>query len=167
MKKMNMRMALVAPTFGFGGPVRPMLPSTGTIGAVCANRACEDFPHFAETVGLLVRSINLHLVAMWHVLQGAAIYYLRDYKECDAAADDEDWQRVNESIKKQREEGFNCSLTYAQIGAAVRPGTSATPANWAACAEALDKYCQGTGTLEPEPAEKGAHYMGLNPYDNE
>eukprot|EP00873_Tetraselmis_striata_P011351 jgi/Tetstr1/431615/TSEL_021145.t1 len=54
MKKMDMRMALVALTSDFGKPNRPMLPSAGTSGVVCANWTCEDFLHFAETVAVLV-----------------------------------------------------------------------------------------------------------------
>eukprot|EP00873_Tetraselmis_striata_P038213 jgi/Tetstr1/458477/TSEL_004331.t1 len=52
---------------------------------------------------------------MWHMLQGAVIHYLRDCEECDAPDGGEECRRVNEYIKKQREEGFNCLLTYAQI----------------------------------------------------
>eukprot|EP00873_Tetraselmis_striata_P013344 jgi/Tetstr1/433608/TSEL_022873.t1 len=54
MKKVNRRMALVALTNDFRRPVRPTLPSTGSSGVVCANWTCEDFPHFAETVTVLV-----------------------------------------------------------------------------------------------------------------
>eukprot|EP00873_Tetraselmis_striata_P043400 jgi/Tetstr1/463664/TSEL_008525.t1 len=53
MKKMDRRMALVTRTSDFGRPVRPMLPSAGTSGVVCANWTCEDFLHFAETVAVL------------------------------------------------------------------------------------------------------------------
>eukprot|EP00873_Tetraselmis_striata_P045995 jgi/Tetstr1/466259/TSEL_010815.t1 len=53
MKKMDMRMALVALTSDFGMLIRPMLPSTGTSGVVCANWTCEDFMHFAESVAVL------------------------------------------------------------------------------------------------------------------
>eukprot|EP00873_Tetraselmis_striata_P040879 jgi/Tetstr1/461143/TSEL_006281.t1 len=80
MKKMDRRMALI---FDFGRPVRPMLPSAGTSGMVCANWTCEDYLNFAETVAVLVLG-----------------------EEC---------RRVNEYIKRQREEGFNCLLTYAQM----------------------------------------------------
>eukprot|EP00873_Tetraselmis_striata_P010997 jgi/Tetstr1/431261/TSEL_020958.t1 len=83
MKKMDRRMALVTLTSDFGRPVRPMLPSAGTSGVVCANWTGEDCPHFAETVAVLVLG-----------------------EEC---------RRVNEYIKKQRKEGFNCLLTYAQM----------------------------------------------------
>eukprot|EP00873_Tetraselmis_striata_P025834 jgi/Tetstr1/446098/TSEL_033698.t1 len=54
MNKMHRRMALVALTSDFGRPVRPMLPSAGTSGVVCANWTCEDFLHFARTVAVLV-----------------------------------------------------------------------------------------------------------------
>eukprot|EP00873_Tetraselmis_striata_P020543 jgi/Tetstr1/440807/TSEL_029114.t1 len=52
---------------------------------------------------------------MWHMQQGAVIHYLRDCEECDVPADSEECQRVIEYIKMQREEGFNCLLTYAQM----------------------------------------------------
>eukprot|EP00873_Tetraselmis_striata_P032859 jgi/Tetstr1/453123/TSEL_040146.t1 len=52
---------------------------------------------------------------MWHMLQGAVIHYPRDCEECDPLADGEECKRVNEYIKKQREEGFTCLLTYAQM----------------------------------------------------
>eukprot|EP00873_Tetraselmis_striata_P003755 jgi/Tetstr1/424019/TSEL_014630.t1 len=52
-------------------------------------------------------------------------------------------------------------------GAAVQPCTAAAPTNWAVCAEAWDKYCQGIGTLEPEPAWKRAYEVGLDPHDIE
>eukprot|EP00873_Tetraselmis_striata_P014295 jgi/Tetstr1/434559/TSEL_023650.t1 len=58
MKKMGMRMVLVALTIDFGRLVRPMLSSTGTSGVVCANWTCEDFLHFAETVAVLVQDVN-------------------------------------------------------------------------------------------------------------
>eukprot|EP00873_Tetraselmis_striata_P002591 jgi/Tetstr1/422855/TSEL_013646.t1 len=45
------------------------------------------------------------------------------------------------------------------MGAAVQPGTSAAPANWAACAVALEKYYQGTCTLEPQPTWKREYEM--------
>eukprot|EP00873_Tetraselmis_striata_P019083 jgi/Tetstr1/439347/TSEL_027785.t1 len=83
MKKMDMRMALVTLTNDFGRPVRPMLPSAGTSGVVCANWTCEDYLHFTETMAVLVLG-----------------------EEC---------RRVNEYIKKPREEGRNCLLTYAQM----------------------------------------------------
>eukprot|EP00873_Tetraselmis_striata_P023592 jgi/Tetstr1/443856/TSEL_031810.t1 len=54
MKKMDMRMALAILTSDFGMPVRPMLPSAGTSGVVCANWTCEDYLHFAETVAVMV-----------------------------------------------------------------------------------------------------------------
>eukprot|EP00873_Tetraselmis_striata_P039765 jgi/Tetstr1/460029/TSEL_005349.t1 len=127
------------------------------------------------------------------MLQGAVIHYLRDCEESDTLADSEERRRLNEYIKKQREEGFNCLLTYAQMcimylpdemmkpnlhnmweaagaddavvdmfegtgpgcrGADVEPSTSGDPAIWLECEEAMAKYCQGTGTLEPEPARK-------------
>eukprot|EP00873_Tetraselmis_striata_P028075 jgi/Tetstr1/448339/TSEL_035623.t1 len=83
MKKMDRRMARVTLTSDFGRPVRPMMPSAGTSGVVCANLTCEDHLHFAETVAVLVLG-----------------------EEC---------RRVNEYIKKQREEGFDCLLTCAQM----------------------------------------------------
>eukprot|EP00873_Tetraselmis_striata_P046158 jgi/Tetstr1/466422/TSEL_010950.t1 len=83
MKKMDRRMALVTLISDFGKPVRLMLPPAGTSCVVCANWTCEDFPHFAETVAVLLLG-----------------------EEC---------RRVNEYIKKQREEGFNCLLTYVQM----------------------------------------------------
>eukprot|EP00873_Tetraselmis_striata_P009175 jgi/Tetstr1/429439/TSEL_019349.t1 len=52
---------------------------------------------------------------MWHMMQGAVIHYLRDCEECDAPSDSEECRRVDEYIKKQREEGFNCYLTFAQM----------------------------------------------------
>eukprot|EP00873_Tetraselmis_striata_P007701 jgi/Tetstr1/427965/TSEL_018039.t1 len=54
MKKIDMRMVLVALTGDFGRPVRPMMPSTGTSGVVCANWTCDDVLHFAETVAMPV-----------------------------------------------------------------------------------------------------------------
>eukprot|EP00873_Tetraselmis_striata_P028112 jgi/Tetstr1/448376/TSEL_035658.t1 len=82
-EKMDVRMALVTLTSDFGRPVRPMLPSAGTSGVVCANWTCEDYLHFAEIVVVLVLG-----------------------EEC---------RPVNEYIMKQREEGFKCLLTYAQM----------------------------------------------------
>eukprot|EP00873_Tetraselmis_striata_P040117 jgi/Tetstr1/460381/TSEL_000059.t1 len=120
MRKMDRRMALVALTSDFGRPVRPMLPSAaGTIsGVVCANWTCEDFLHFAKTVAVSVFGDmfeHQHLAVMWHMLQGEVIHCLRGCEECDAPADSEECRRVNEYIKKQREEGFNCVLTHAQM----------------------------------------------------
>eukprot|EP00873_Tetraselmis_striata_P000345 jgi/Tetstr1/420609/TSEL_011697.t1 len=122
MKKMDMRMALlVTLTSDVGMPVRPMLLSAGTSGVVCANWTCDDYLHFAETVAVLFlgdmfdSEEHYHLAVMWHMLHGAVIHYLRDCEECDAHADSEECRRVNECIKKQREEGFNCLLTYAQM----------------------------------------------------
>eukprot|EP00873_Tetraselmis_striata_P015080 jgi/Tetstr1/435344/TSEL_024262.t1 len=43
---------------------------------------------------------------------------------------------------------------------AVQQDASAARANWADCAEALDKYCQRTGTFKPEPALKPVHWRG-------
>eukprot|EP00873_Tetraselmis_striata_P026720 jgi/Tetstr1/446984/TSEL_034442.t1 len=54
MKKMDVRMALVTLTTDFGRPIRPMLPSAGISSGVCANRTCEDYLHFAETVAVLI-----------------------------------------------------------------------------------------------------------------
>jgi len=54
MKKMDRRMAMVTLTSDFGRPVRPMLPSAGTSGVVCADWTCEDCLHFAETVAVMV-----------------------------------------------------------------------------------------------------------------
>eukprot|EP00873_Tetraselmis_striata_P020555 jgi/Tetstr1/440819/TSEL_029126.t1 len=116
MKKMDMWMAPVALTSDFGTPVRPMLPSAGTSGVVCANWTCEDFTHFAETVAVLVLGDMFDIAGQSCdlMLQGAVIHYLRDREECGAPADSEECQRVNEYIKnKQQEEGFNCSVTYA------------------------------------------------------
>eukprot|EP00873_Tetraselmis_striata_P010700 jgi/Tetstr1/430964/TSEL_020719.t1 len=79
------------------------------------------FLHFAETVAVMVlgdvfdSAEHHNLAVMWHVLQGAIIHYLRDCEECDAPADNEERQCVNEYIKKQRKESFNCLLTYAQM----------------------------------------------------
>eukprot|EP00873_Tetraselmis_striata_P006705 jgi/Tetstr1/426969/TSEL_017182.t1 len=121
MKEMDMRMALVTLTTDFGRPVRPMLPSAGTSGVVCANWTCEDFRHFAVTVAVPVlgdmfdSAEHQHLAVLWHMLQGAVIHYLRDCEECDAPADSEECRRVNEYIKKQRDEDFNCLLTYEQM----------------------------------------------------
>eukprot|EP00873_Tetraselmis_striata_P025862 jgi/Tetstr1/446126/TSEL_033726.t1 len=93
-----------------------MLPSAGTSVVVCANWTCGDFLHFAEIVAVLVLGLeHQHLAVVWHMLQRAVIHYQRAYEECHAPADGEDCQRVNEYIKKLREEGFNCLLTYAQI----------------------------------------------------
>eukprot|EP00873_Tetraselmis_striata_P005459 jgi/Tetstr1/425723/TSEL_016143.t1 len=116
MRKMDRRMALVALTNDFGMPIRPMLSSAGTSCVVCANWTCEDFMHFAETVAVPVLGAeHQHMAVMWHMLQGAVIHYLRDCEECDAPTDNEECQRVNEYIKKQREEDLNCLLTYAQM----------------------------------------------------
>eukprot|EP00873_Tetraselmis_striata_P034254 jgi/Tetstr1/454518/TSEL_041416.t2 len=52
---------------------------------------------------------------MWHMLQGAVIHYLRDCEDCDAPADSDECRRVNEYVKKKREENFNSLLTYAQM----------------------------------------------------
>eukprot|EP00873_Tetraselmis_striata_P035669 jgi/Tetstr1/455933/TSEL_042714.t1 len=52
------------------------------------------------------------------------------------------------------------------MGAAVQPGTSAAPAILTACVVALDKYCQGTGAPEHEPAWKREYETrGLNPHE--
>eukprot|EP00873_Tetraselmis_striata_P008664 jgi/Tetstr1/428928/TSEL_018904.t1 len=138
----------------------------------------------------------------------------------------EECRRINEYIKKQREEGFNCLLTYAQMcdmhlpdefvlearikflracldldfpslplwrpgfvgkweaagaddavnmfegtgpgcsGAAVQVGTSGAPTTWTECEMALAKNCEGTSTLEPEPAWKEEYDgRGLDPHE--
>eukprot|EP00873_Tetraselmis_striata_P027201 jgi/Tetstr1/447465/TSEL_003722.t1 len=121
MKKIDRRMAPVALTSDFGRPVWPMLPSAGTSGVVCANLTCENFLHFAETVAVMIlgdtfdSAEHQHMAIMWHMLQGAVNHYQRDCEECDAPADNEECQRVDKYIKKERKEGFNCLLTYAQM----------------------------------------------------
>eukprot|EP00873_Tetraselmis_striata_P001491 jgi/Tetstr1/421755/TSEL_012659.t1 len=45
----------------------------------------------------------------------AIIHYVRDCEDCDAHAGSEECQRVNENIKKEREEGSNCFLGYAEM----------------------------------------------------
>eukprot|EP00873_Tetraselmis_striata_P018264 jgi/Tetstr1/438528/TSEL_027080.t1 len=88
MKKMDRRMALVALTSDFGKPTRPMLPSAGTSGVVCAATwTCDDYLHFEETVAVLVlgdmfdNAEHQHLAVTYVAYVAVVIYCLRDCEE--------------------------------------------------------------------------------------
>eukprot|EP00873_Tetraselmis_striata_P018864 jgi/Tetstr1/439128/TSEL_027580.t1 len=143
-KKMDRRMAMVTLTSDFGRPVRPMLPSAGTSGVVCADWTCEDCLHFAETVAVMVlgqspgggQGSTARDSELWmeptmrdvkRVARGSGTTdteraYGRQFREA-AGADD--------AVDVFEGTGPGCR------GAAMQAGTSGAPATWTDCEVAL------------------------------